>query len=501
MASASPERPPPGLPRWTILSVTTLSSFMVALDSNIVTIALPAISKALSSGVSLLGWVITGYVLVAAVLVLQAGKFGDNYGKKRVYLIGFAIFGAASALCGVSQSAVELVAFRVVQGVGASVLTATAIPLIFASFPQNERGSAIGVNSVAWAVGAVAGPLLGGFLTQIDWRFIFYVNVPVAIAAILVGFRRIPAALDARGEHASGLNLANAALLGLMIAFVMLWLSFFDYRLIPAAVVAGALFVFAEARSKAPILNRELTRNRGFVYSVIALALMQTGFYGVTFVMSFYFQSIANFSPVDAGLWIAPLPVALAVFNPIGGRIFDMLRRSAIVSIAGVLLAFGSVVGLSTAVGSASPGLYVVGLLAAAGVGGGLVWAPSISSALKFARPELRGVANGTAFTLIFICYSVSVAIVVSASAAALPPSLVGQIYLGGVSGLTVSQAGLFALGLSKALIALAAVGVVSIPVYFLVVREQGRGFHPFEIAPSNSVAPEEPRGVKSGSG
>jgi EmrB/QacA subfamily drug resistance transporter len=490
-----------GLPRWTILSVTTLSSFMAALDSNIVTIALPAMSKGLSSGVSVLGWVITAYILVAAALVLQAGKLGDNYGKKRVYLIGFVIFGVASALCGLSQSAVELVAFRVVQGVGASVLTATSIPLIFSSFPPNERGSAIGVNSVAWAVGAVAGPMLGGALTQIDWRFIFYVNVPVAAVAILVGFRRIPSALNARSARSNRLNLVNATLLGLTVAFAMLWLSFFDYRLVPAALVAGTLFVAAESRSETPILNRELIRNRGFVYSVVALAFMETGFFGVTFVMSFYFQSIASFSPVEAGLWIAPLPIALALCNPVGGRVFDRMRRPAVVSIVGGLVAAISVVGLTAAMESTSPGLYVVALLGLVGAGGGFVWAPSISSALKFTSQELRGVANGTAFTLIFICFSISVAIVVSVSAAALPPQLVGQIYLGSISGLTASQATLFADGLSKALLAMAVVSLAGIPVYVLVAREQGRHFRAFETVPSITAEVQEPSKAGSGLG
>jgi EmrB/QacA subfamily drug resistance transporter len=465
---------------------------MAALDSNIVTIALPAMSKGLSSGVSTLGWVITGYIIAAAALVLQAGKFGDNYGKKRVYLTGFAIFGLASALCGLSQSAIELVAFRVLQGIGASVLTATGLPMIFASFRPSERGSAIGINSVAWAVGAVAGPLLGGILTQIDWRFIFYVNVPVAAVAILIGFRRIPAALNARGGYASKLNLVDATLLGLAVTLVMLWLSFFDFRLVPAAILVGVLFVFAETKSANPILNKELMRNRGFVFSVLALALMQIGFFGITFVMSFYFQSISGFSPVLAGLWISPLPVALAVLNPISGRIFDRVRRSAAICIIGALLAAAAEVVLSTSMGSASPGLYVAALMGVAGVGGGLVWAPSVASALKFSRQDLRGVANGTAFTLIFIGYAISVAIVVSVSAASLPPTLVGQIYLGSVSGLTASQAGLFAQGLSKALQGLAVVSLVGIPLYFLVMREQGKYFRPYEPVSTRSGAPEK---------
>lgn len=489
---ASFERAPVGnLPRWTVLSVTTLSSFMAALDSNIVTIALPAMSKGLHSGVSLLGWVITGYILAAAALVLQAGKLGDNYGKKRVYLTGFAVFGTASALCGISQNIFELVGFRVVQGIGAAVLTATAIPLIFASFPPSERGSAIGINSIAWAVGAVAGPLLGGVLTQIDWRFIFYVNVPVAFVAILVGLRRIPRVLDQKSEHSSRLNLINGTLLGLAVAMVILWLSFFDYWLVPAAILFGLLFVFAEARSKTPILSRELIKNRGFVYSTLALALMQTGFFGITFVMSFYFQSISGFSPLVAGLWISPLPFALAIFNPIGGRIFDRLRRPASVSIIGGLVAIVSVVALAFAIHSPSPGLYILALMTFVGIGGGLVWSPTISSALKFARQELRGVANGTAFTLIFIAYAISVAVVVSVSAAGLPPSLVGEIYLGSVSGLTAAQASLFAGALSESLLALVVVSIVGLPVYLLLLREQGKQFAAYTVAPAQATPQE----------
>ena len=472
------EREGPGheLPRWTILSVTTLSSFMAALDSNIVTIALPEMARALNTGVSLLGWVITGYILAAAALVLQSGKLGDSYGKKRVYLVGFAIFGISSALCGLSQSAYELIAFRVVQGIGASVLTATSIPLIFSSFPPSERGQAIGVNSVAWAVGAVAGPLAGGALTQIDWRLIFYVNVPVAAAAILIGTRRIPASLNGRDQHAGRLNLASAALLGLAVGALMLWLSFFDWRLVPVSLAGLALFIVAESRSKNPILNRELIRNRGFVLAISALATLQVAFFGISFVMTFYFQTISGFSPLLAGLWLSPLPVALAVFNPIAGRVFDKFRRSMAVSLVAAVCASSLLLVLSSSMGS-PPSLSSLLILGGIGVTGGFVWAPIISSALKFSRPELRGVANGTAFTLIYVSFSVSVAIVVSVSAAALPPSLAGEIYLGSVSGLAPSQAALFAGGLAKSLVALAGVAALGVPMLMLVLREQARKF------------------------
>lgn len=483
------------LPRWTILSVTTLGAFMAAVDSNIVTIALPYISKGLSAGYSLLGWVLAGYVLAVAALVLQSGKLGDIYGKKNVYLIGFAVFGMASALCGVSTNAYELIAFRVVQGVGASIMIATAIPMIFASFPPSERGAAVGVNSVAWAVGAVAGPVLGGALTAIDWRLIFYVNVPVAALAILVGLARIPGWLNTKGGHAGRLNLFSATVLGIAIALVMLWLTLLDPRLVPLAIIGVAAFGVVELKSSNPILNRELLRSRGFVYSVVSLGIMMTAFFGIVFVMSFYFQSVAGFSPLSAGLWIAPLPIALAVTNPLAGRVFDRIHKPAAMSIVGAVIVMSSLLLLSSAIGTSTPGILVTALLALIGLGGGLVWAPSISSALKFARPEMRGVANGTAFTLIYIAFATSIALVISISTAALPAALSAQIHSGSVTGLGASATTLFDRGLANALVGLAVVGTVGIPVLFLLLREQSRHFKAYEVPERSSTEPASAAG------
>lgn len=465
--------PSGSLPRWTILSVTTLGAFMSALDSNIVTIALPNISRDLSAGYSLLGWVLAGYVLAVAALVLQSGKLGDNYGKKRVYLIGFAIFGISSALCGVSFGVYQLIAFRIIQGAGASVMLATGIPLIFASFPPAERGSAVGINSVAWAVGAVAGPVLGGTLTSIDWRLIFYVNVPVAAAAILVGRARIPAWLDAKNPKAGALNIPSATVLGIAIGLVMLWLTLLDLRLAVLAGVGVAAFAVVEARSTNPMLNRELLRNRGFVFSIVGLGMMMVAFFGVVFLMSFYFQSVAGFSPLAAGIWVAPLPAMLGVANPLAGKLFDRFRVPAVLSVSGALLVSATIFLLSSALQTPSPGLYIAALLAVIGLAGGFVWAPSISSAIQFARPEMRGVANGTAFTLIYVGFSTSIALVVSVSTASLPAALSAQIHSGGVTGLSASSALLFDQGLANALIALGIVGLLGVPFLVLVLWEQ----------------------------
>lgn len=478
------------LPRWTILSVTTLGSFMAALDTNIVSIALVKISQSFSAGYSLLGWVLVGYILVVAALVLQAGKLGDIYGKKRVYLVGFAIFGISSALCGLSLNVYQLVFFRVIQGIGAAVMVATGLPMIFASFPPSERGKAIGVNSVAWAVGAVIGPILGGALSAIDWRLIFYVNVPVAAVAIAVGRAKIPKWLDARGQGQGRLNLVNAGLLGASIALLVAWLTLLDLRLLVLGAVGAGAFVVAERRSSNPILNRDLLRTRGFVFSVTSLGVLMVAFFGILYVASFYYQSVAGFSPFTAGLWVAPLPVMLGISSLASGRLFDRFRKPATISIAGAFLFLAGALLLSRAMGSVTPGMEIPVLLGVLGVGGGMVWSPSISSALRFAKPQVRGVANGTAFTLINLGTATGIALVIAVSTSALPPVLAALISSQSVAALTPSQAALFDGGLVNALLALAAVGSLGIPLLFLVLREQSKHFTAYSEMQAGEGAP-----------
>lgn len=467
---SAPARP---LPRWTVLSVTTLGAFMAAVDSNIVTIALPNISHDLSAGYSLLGWVLAGYVLAVAALVLQSGKLGDNFGKRNVYLIGFAIFGVSSALCGVSQNIYELIAFRIVQGAGASVMIAAGVPLIFASFPQSERGMAVGLNSVAWAVGALAGPVLGGILTGIDWRLIFYVNVPVAGLAIVVGRARIPGWLNARSSHAGRMNFTNALILGIAIGLIMLWLTLLDPRLAALGFMGVAAFALVESRSKNPVLNRELLRSRGFIFSSVGLGIIETAFFGVVFLMSFYFQSVAGFSPLAAGIWVAPLPAALGIASPLSGRLYDRFRLPGVMAVLGAAVVTASVFLLGEALRSPTPDLSILVLLAVMGFGGGLVWSPSIASAVQFAKPAMRGVANGTVFTLIYIGFATSVALVVSVSTSTLPAAVANQVRSGSISGLTPVSVRLFENGLTNALFGLGAVGILGLPFLLLVVRQQ----------------------------
>ncbi len=451
---------------------------MAAVDTNIVTIALPKISESLSSGISLLGWVITGYILATATFLLQSGKIGDKYGKKRVYLLGFAMFGLASALCGLSQNITELVAFRIFQGIGASFLTATTTPLIYESFPPKERGAAIGINSIAWSVGAIAGPVVGGLIVILDWRLIFYINVPIAFAAVAIGSKRIPSRRKAPAEiekesGRGGINVVSSALLALAVAMILLWLTFFDARFAIIGAISLVALVVNESRTRKPLLDLELRKNVGYISSTVGLVILQIALLGIPFVMSFYFQTVQGYSPLIAGASIAPLPIALALASPLAGRLFDKMKVSAILSIAGAILGALAIIGLSGVVGAQGPPLYIDLFLVLIGIANAFVWTPTISMILKFAKPELRGVANGTAFMLINIGFAASIAIVVAVSASFLPASVVSEIYLGNLGNLTASQAILFNEGIAKALLTLGIIDLLGTPFLLVALRQQ----------------------------
>lgn len=450
---------------------------MVAVDSTIIAIALPVIGPQLSSGVSLLGWVISGYILTTAALLLQFGKAGDKYGRKKIFLIGFAIFGISSAFCGLSQNVYELIGFRLVQGVGAAMLSATAYPLIFASFPAYQRGMAIGINSVAWAVGAVAGPVAGGFLVAIDWRLVFYINVPIAAAAVLIGMKRIPQTLDRGSPEVKGINPLSSVLLAFTVAMALLWLTFFDPIFALVGLIGLGALILSETKSLNPLLNKELRRSKGFIYSVIALAVTNLGVLGIPFALTFFYQIIVGASPIMTGFFLVPLSIAEVIMNPLSGRLSDKLGAPARMSLIGTLINAAATIALSVAVLSQTSSLYIDALLAAIGTGGGLVWTPLIGSALKFSKSELRGVANGTAFTLVYLGFAASVSILVAVSAAFLPQSVVSQIYLGNIGGLTHPEITLFNSGIAQSILVLGIIDLIAIVPIILVILQQRKSF------------------------
>lgn len=296
-----------------------LGFFMIPLDATVVATALPAIGRDLDASASGLQWVLDGYTLVFACLLLSAGSLGDRLGARRVYLCGLGLFVLASAICGLATSLWVLNAARLVQGLAAALVLPTSLALINASYQDRAaRARAIGVWGGMGGIAAGLGPVLGGVLTGwIGWPVIFFLNVPVGVAAIVLTLRHVvaPRPQERVGLDFSGQVLSILAVGGL--AFGLIEGALWAYAV---AVVGGIGFVVMESRRLHPMLPLSLFRSREFTGSVLVGAAINTGFYGELFLLSLYFQHIRAFTPLLAGLALLPQPGIASLASSLAGR-------------------------------------------------------------------------------------------------------------------------------------------------------------------------------------
>lgn len=448
---------------------------MASLDSNIVTVALPRISHDFSAGFSFLAWVVTGYLVALIALVILFGKMADVYGRKKIYIAGFIFFGTSSALCGLSQNIIELVVFRVIQGCSAALFFAVSRPILLDNFPANEISFAFGVNTATSSIGAVAGPVIGGFLVAIDWRLIFYVNVPIAIIASLLAIRNIPPGVKRASTKVAlqSFNPLDSALFIVSVSLIMIGLTFYNVLLGALGLALIIPLVISERRSKTPLVNRELTSNRGFVYAVLAVNLLTIGYSGITFAMTFYFQSVLNLQPSFTGILIAPVSLTIGIGSVATGRIYGRMRDPNRLANLGAVLCGLALIVIASAVAFEASLWIIEAALAVAGVAVGLYWIPLLTTAMKFPRQEIIGTTSGTFSMFVNMTSAVSIAVTVSIAAAFLPHALASQVYSGGLVNLSTVDANLFKMGIEYSLIVLGIFNLSSIPLIFVVTKEQ----------------------------
>ena len=448
---------------------------MASLDSNIVAIALPKISVDFSAGFSYLAWVVTGYIIALVALVIFFGKLTDVYGRKRIYIAGFILFGASSALCGLSQSITELIVFRIIQGGSAALFWAVSRPILLDTFPANEISFAFGVNTATSSIGAVIGPVIGGLLVGIDWRLIFYVNIPIAILASALAVRNIQPGVRRMtpGAALKSFNPLNSGLFFLTVSLVMIWLTFYISLVGVLGLVTLALFAVAERRSRNPLLNRELLANKVYVYSLLAAFVLTVGYNGIGFAMSFYFQSVLSLKPGLSGILIAPVSLALGVAGVITGRFFGRLKDGIRLTVLGALFCGLGMVSLGLAVGFEASSWIVEAALFVIGFAGGVYWVPLITTVMRAPKTEVIGVASATLSMFAQVAGGISITVTVALSAYYLPHSLAAQVYSGGLVNLTAAQANLLKEGIEAALLALGGFNFASIPLVLRTMKEQ----------------------------
>jgi MFS family permease len=380
--------------KYTVLSVTTLGALMTSLDSTIVYLAVPAMASYFHTGLGYLTLVIVAYLIATTSTMVPSGGLATRFGKKRLYLIGFATFTLSSLIIAFSPNVLTAVIFRAVEGIGGGIMGTVGIPILLSAFPNSEHGKAIGINSIAWSVGALVGPVLGGLLVTFDWRYIFLINIPIGLFAIIMGLRNIPA--DS-GDTLAKINLSNV--IGFLVFIVPLTagISFLNYYWLAAAFLLSPIFALTQKR--APLVPSSLLKNRSYSLLLAATSLQALSFFAVSYAMSVYLQTDVKLSPFTAGLVLAANPIASLVTSPLGGYIFDRTQKGVALMLIGLLTQGSCVFALSYAI--VNPSVFLIfSILFLSGVGGTLFWTASTVIAVNEGGERSRSLASGTLFML-----------------------------------------------------------------------------------------------------
>jgi EmrB/QacA subfamily drug resistance transporter len=386
--------------KWWTLAAVAFGLFMIMLDNTVVNVALPSIQRDLGIGLSTLEWVVTGYVLMFAALMLTGGKLADLLGRRLIFVVGLAIFTVASLLCGLADSGETLIAWRVVQGAGAALMNPATLSIIAATFPPHQRGMAIGVWAGVSALALAIGPLVGGLLTQhVDWSWIFFVNVPVGVAAIAASFLFIDESKDTSHEQRLDLPGLLTSGLGLFaLTFALIegnghgWTSGLVLGAFAAAAVLLAVFVLLERQQRLPLLDLSLFRNPTFTAANVVGLLVALAMFGVFFFVSLYMQNILGYSAVQAGAAFLPMTVLIILVAPIAGKATDRIGSRSLLTVGmvlvGIQLVYFSQLGPDAVFWNLLPGLLV------GGVGIALVMPPSTAAAVRSVPVDKSGVGS-----------------------------------------------------------------------------------------------------------
>jgi len=392
---------------WVVLIVVSLGFFMTLLDLTIVNIAIPNMITKLHASLDGVLWVINSYALVLAVLLITAGRLGDLRGQRKLFIYGVALFTLASAACGFSPTVSWLIAFRAVQGVGAALLMPQTLAILTMVFPPERRGAAFGIWGAVAGVATIAGPTLGGLLvTAFDWRFIFFINVPIGALVIVLSVLWIPDLRTGR-EHrldVPGVLLASAALLAICYGLVegqrYNWGTITSFISIPLVIGAGvvllAIFLLVQARTqdREPLVPFSLFRGRNFALMNWVSGAVTIGMMGIFLPFTIYLQSALGFSALKAGLTMAPASLVSMFVAPVAGRMTDRIGGKYILfaGLAFFAAGMGWTMGIASTTSTWQD--FVPGL-AVAGFGMGCTFAPMTTVAMRSVQPMMAGAALG----------------------------------------------------------------------------------------------------------
>jgi EmrB/QacA subfamily drug resistance transporter len=387
--------------RWWTLGAMCFALFMVMLDNTVVNVALPSIQRGLHASTSSLEWTVNAYTLTFAVVLVTGGRLGDLFGRRRMFLLGVAVFGTSSLLIALSQSDTWLIAFRAVQGIGSGFMMPATLSIITNTFDAHERGRAIGTWAGVSAMALAIGPVVGGLLVQeVSWQSIFILNVPVAVAAIGV---TLFATRESRDETAvrevdlPGVATITVGLAALVLALVKSnawgWGSTRVLGLFAISLVSLVAFFAIEPRRRAPMVDFAFFRSRNYFAANVVAFIVSFTMFATFFSLALYMQDILHFSPLQTGLRFLPTTVIVMFAGPISGRLADRIGSRLLMTF-GLLCISASMFWMTGITTHSSYGFLVVSF-ALQGLGIGFVMSPMSTAAMNAVDRTKAGVASG----------------------------------------------------------------------------------------------------------
>ncbi|HEY8705836.1 MAG TPA: MFS transporter [Gaiellaceae bacterium] len=387
--------------KWWTLAAVSFGLFMIMLDNTVVNVALPSIEKDLHISISQLEWIVTAYALTFAALMITGGKLADLYGRRRIFVVGLAIFTLSSLACGFAPNAGFLIGARAVQGIGAALMNPATLSIITATFPPKQRGQAIGIWAGVSAMALAIGPLAGGLIVDnINWNWIFFVNVPVGVLGIVVSRFFIDESRDTSHEQSidlPGLVTSGAGLFALCYALIegnaKGWASAEILGLFAAAAVLLVAFVLLESRQRLPMLDLSLFKIGSFVGANVVAMLVSLGMFGVFFFVSLYIQNILGYSPTKAGAAFLPMTILIILLAPVAGKQSDRIGSRWLMgggmTVLGISLLLYQRVGLHSTFWTLLPAMVL------GGVGMAFTMSPMTSAAMGSVPIDKAGVGSG----------------------------------------------------------------------------------------------------------
>ena len=423
--------------KWITLSNTTIGTLMASLDRNIVLIALPTIALDLHTSFFTLVWIVLVYWLVTASVLLNFGRLSDMFGRVKLYNMGFALFTLGSGLCSISQTGEQLILFRIIQALGAAFLFSNSAAIITDTFAENERAKALGLNQTSIVVGSVIGLVLGGFLTSyLGWRSIFWVNLPIGIFATIWSYAKLRELGEIRKEKIDWLG--NTTFAG-GLSMILLGITLATFKIINPyeiflSIIGGfsllVLFIIIEKKVSRPMFDLSLFKIRLFTGGNIAIFLNALARGAFTLIMSFYLQGPSmKLNSLDAGIYLIPVSIALAVFAPVSGWLYDKYKLRFFTSTGLLVSALGFFI--LTRIGITTSFYEVVMPLVMIGGGMGIFASPNRASIMTSVPSSRRGVSAGISTTFVMVGNSFSIGLVFLIMTNIIPLHTVEQLFSG----------------------------------------------------------------------